>query len=226
VVLEEIKIEAQVRQIGGFLRFLPLVAAENGEIVNFSNIARESSISLQTVRTYFQILEDTLLGFFLLPFGRSVRKQAAGHPKFYLFDPGVVTAIRRTLSVPMEPSTPEFGDAFEHYLITEMVRLNEYFRLDLRLSFYRSERGVEVDCIIETPRNQIIAVEVKATDTPASFHAKGLRSFKAVVPEARSILVCRTPTRRESAASPPCRGRNLSGGLRNCGLIELTPTIG
>lgn len=128
-----------------------VVASENGAQVNFLNLSRELSLSRDSVRGYYQILEHTLLGFFLLPFAKSVRKKIARHPKFYFFDCGVVSALQKKLSVPLIEESEEYGRAFEHFLISEIIRLNDYLRLDLDISFYRTESGSEVDCILQLP---------------------------------------------------------------------------
>ncbi len=190
-IKEEIEIEANIRNLSGFLRFLPIAAHQNGELVNYANIARESGVSHHTVREYYKILEDTLLGFFLLPYGKSVRKRMIQHPKFYLFDPGIVTAISNRLRVDLQENSFEFGKAFEHFFLLEITRLNHYHRLDLDLSFYRTERGAEVDCIIETPAGKKIALEIKASTHPSSSMLTGLKSFKEKVSTARLVLACR-----------------------------------
>ena len=82
--------------------------------------------------------------------------------------------------------------AFEHYIITEVQKINEYYRKDWELSFYATERGAEVDCIIESPKRGTLALEIKSTEAPASVHCRGLRSFKETVPQAELILACRT----------------------------------
>ena len=190
-IKEEIEIEANTMNLSGFFRFLPIAAHQNGELVNYSNIARESGVSHHTVREYYKILEDTLLGFFLLPYGKSVRKRMVQHSKFYLFDPGIVTTLTNRLRVDMQENSYEFGRAFEHFFLLEIIRLNHYHRLDLDLSFYRTERGAEVDCIIETPARKIIAIEIKASAHPSSTMLTGLKSFKEKVSNARLILACR-----------------------------------
>ncbi len=135
---KEIELETHLRNIGGFLQFLPTVASENGALVNFLNLSRELMLSVSTIRSYYQILEDTLLGSFLFPMAKSARKIAAGHPRFYLFDCGVVRALQKKLNAPLLEETEEYGRAFEHFLICEIIRLNEYLRLDLDISFYRT----------------------------------------------------------------------------------------
>ncbi|MCU0288563.1 MAG: AAA family ATPase [Acidobacteria bacterium] len=190
-IKEEIEIEANIRNLSGFLRFLPIAAQQNGELLNYSNIARETEIPAHIVKGYYKILEDTLLGFFLLPYAKSIRKKMSQQPKFYFFDPGIVTALTNRLRVNLEENTYEFGRAFEHFMILEILKLNHYYRLDLVLSFYRTERGAEVDCIIESPTGKILAIEIKSTLNPTSMMLKGLYSFKEKVPGAQLILCSR-----------------------------------
>jgi predicted AAA+ superfamily ATPase len=189
---EEIEIEAQVRNLGGFLRFLPLLAAENGQTMNLSNVARETMLSLALVKSYYQIMEDTLLGFLLLSYTGSTRKKIARHPKFYLFDTGVKHAFEHKIKNQLVEKTSEYGRAFEHFIILEIMRLNDYLRLDCELSYYRTESGVEVDCIIKHPSGTETAVEIKATDAPSSVHCRALHSFHEEKPASQLFLVCKT----------------------------------
>ena len=192
-IREEIELEAHIRNVGGFLRFLSMAASTNGDLLSYTNISREASVSSQTVKSYYQILEDTLLGHLLLPYGKSVRSRTAQHARFYFFDTGVVGAITKRLAIPMEEGSPEYGRAFEHFIVCEILRLNDCLRLDLDLSFYRTEAGAEVDCIIDAPSGATVAIEIKATTAPSSSHCRGLRSFRECVPKARCILACRCP---------------------------------
>jgi predicted AAA+ superfamily ATPase len=114
------------------------------------------------VKEYFQILADTLIGFKLPAFHRSIRKSQKESPKFYLFDPGVKRALERTLSVPLVPQTFAFGDAFEHWVVLEVQRMNDYFQRDFRFSFFRTDH-VEVDLVIERPGQPELLVEIKST---------------------------------------------------------------
>jgi predicted AAA+ superfamily ATPase len=102
---EEIEADAVVRNLGGFLRFLPLAAESNGQELNFSKIVRMCSMNHSTIRAYYQILEDTLLGRFLFPLVGSTRQQLSKRPKFYLFDTGVIRAILGREQVPLSEGT-------------------------------------------------------------------------------------------------------------------------
>jgi predicted AAA+ superfamily ATPase len=194
---EEIELEVQLRRMGLFISFLNLAANENGNVINFSNLARETGTSYQTVKAYFKILEDTLLGFFLFPYQKSLRKRLSRHPKFYFFDTGVVRALTKKINAPIEPRTPEFGRAFEHFVILEIMRQADYQKLDYLFSYYRTESGAEVDLIIETPKGKTIAVEIKATNMVDSLHLRGLRSFAEIYPSAKLCCVSLVPHARE-----------------------------
>jgi len=190
---EEIELEAQSRRIGLFIHFLTIAAGENGNALNFSNIARETGTSYQTVKSYFQILEDTLIGKFLFPYQKAARKRLSKHPKFYFFDTGIVRALTKKITVPLEPKTIEFGRAFEHFILLDIMRQAEYRKLDYNFSYYRTEGGSEVDLIIETPKGETFAVEIKSTDTIDSTHLRGLKSFKEICPSAKLCCVSTSP---------------------------------
>lgn len=193
---EEIQAEALVRNLGGFLRFLPLAAEENGNLINFSNLSRETGTSYKTIQEYYRILEDTLLGFLLYPYSKSVRRRLVKQPKFYFFDTGVQRAITGKVRVELAPRTAEFGRAFEHFMILEIMRLADYGELDYQFSFYRSTAHAEVDLIIRTPRDRVFAVEMKASDAPHSAQLTGLQSFAEIEPKAELYCASLAPRRR------------------------------
>jgi predicted AAA+ superfamily ATPase len=188
---EEIEAEALVRSVGTFIRFLFQAGHESGSVINYTTIAREVGASSPTVKQYFQILEDTLVGQFLPAFSKASRKRLAAHPKFFLFDCGVQRALTKKLNVPLEPQTREYGMAFEHFIINECMRLSDYKNLDYEFSYFRTEHKAEVDLIIENPRGETLAVEIKSSSNPAAPDFKpGLESFAKVVPRAKLLCVC------------------------------------
>ena len=158
---EEIREEQLIRKLDPFLRFLEIAAQSNGNVINYSKIARDIESNSKTVERYFQILEDTLIGFFLDPFHKSVRKRQSKRSKFYLFDTGVKRALDGTLVVPILPRTYEYGNAFEHFVILELIRLNDYYRADYRF-FYLMTKDIEVDVIVERPGKKTALVEIKS----------------------------------------------------------------
>lgn len=174
---EEIIVEQIVRQVQPFKDFLEIAAQCNGEIINYSKIARDIGIDDKTVHSYFQILEDTLIGFFLPPYHRSVRKRQREAPKFYLFDTGVKRALDRSLRVELLPQTSAYSKAFEHWVILEAFRLNEYKRLDFQMMYLRTKDDAEVDLVIERPGEKSLLVEIKSSTHVKEEDASHLRRF-------------------------------------------------
>ena len=171
---EEIAKEQLIRKLPPFRRFLEVAAQCNGKIVNFANIAMDVGVDDKTIKEYFLILEDTLIGFFLEPFHNSFRKRLVEKPKFYFFDPGIVRSLSRRLSIPLTPKTPAYGEAFEHFILLEFIRLGSYFQPDFRFSFIRTTSDVEVDLVVERPGKPLLCIEIKSSDT---INAKDISSF-------------------------------------------------
>lgn len=190
---EEIKQEALVRNLGAFVKFLPLAGEESGNILNFSNLSREIGVSYKTVQEYFQILVDTLIIFFLPSFARSKRKSLIRHSKFYFFDTGVLRTIKNELTLPLLTGTMPFGIYFEHFIINELKRYNDYNRLDCGFFFFRTTSGQEVDLILEKPGKKLVAVEIKARDRIERADFKGLYHFKRMFPQSQLVLVSLVP---------------------------------
>ena len=161
---EEILIEQLVRNVEGFRDFLPLAAQANARVVNFSKIASQAGVSDNTIRSYFQILEDTLMGFYLPAFHRSIRKRQVKASKFYFFDPGVKKALAGTSKISLTEQSSEYGFAFEHFLILECLKLNEYYLSDYKFSYYLTKDNVEVDLIVERPGQPDCLIEIKSTN--------------------------------------------------------------
>lgn len=190
---EEIWAEHLIRQLESFRRFLPLAAQANGQILNYSNIARDVGSDYKTIQSYFEILEDTLVGFIIEPFHRSVRKQQHQAPKFYFFDTGVKRALDRSLHVPLQPQTYAFGNAFEHWMITEIYRLNHYFKTDYCLSYLRTKDNAEIDLIIERPGQPTLLMEIKSNARCDQKEVKKLERFLEAFPNAEALMASLDP---------------------------------
>jgi predicted AAA+ superfamily ATPase len=169
---EEIREEALVRSFAAFSRFWEVAALVNGQATNVSNIARDAQVARQTVQSYFEVLVDTLVGFWLPAWSEKVRVKQVEHPKFYFFDAGVVRASAgRSRS---RPSAEERGPLLETYVLHELRAFASYTRRDLRLSYFRSPSGVEVDFIV-SEGGVHIGIEVKATKRLRGEHTRALR---------------------------------------------------
>lgn len=173
-IREEIRIEQLVRNLTPFRDFLEIAAQMNGKTLNFSKIANEVGVSDKTVHSYFDILQDTYLGFYLPSFHRSIRKAQTEHPKFYLFDLGVKRQLDRTIEMKLVSSTSAFGEAFEHLVILEIIRRAAYEDKQWNFSYFRTKDGNEIDLIISPNRREEILVEIKSTKRVDEGEAKRL----------------------------------------------------
>ena len=160
---EEIVAEQFVRNLTPFRRFLEFAAQCNGQIINYANIARDIHVDDKTVKAYFSLLEDTLIGYMLEPYHGSLRKRVHQKPKFYFFDTGIVRALAHYLSVPLLPSTSAYGYAFEHFIINECIRLASYYKKDYQFSYVQTLTSQEIDLIIERPGQSVLLIEIKST---------------------------------------------------------------
>ena len=194
---EEIAAEQIVRRLDPFRRFLEVAAQSNGAIVNYTNIARDVGADPKTVITYFSILEDTLVGFLLPAFHRSIRKQQRSNPKFYFFDTGVKRALDRTLELPLNAGTYEYGRAFEHFMTTQIVHLSQYRYPDWRVSYLRTGAGVEIDLVIERPGLPTALIEIKSSERVDERDVRHLTRFTGDFSEPLALCISRDPTRMQ-----------------------------
>lgn len=193
---EEIWMEQFIRKIDPFRKFLEVSAQCNGQIINYANLATDVGVDDKTIKQYFSILEDTLMGFMLEPYHGSFRKRLYAKPKFYYFDIGVCRALTRMLSVPIQTSTSYYGNVFEHFIILECIRLASYFYPDYRFYYVKTKDDVEIDLIVDRPNQKLLCIEIKS-----SHHVKEdkLSSFVKLVQDignCEAICISQEPRAR------------------------------
>lgn len=169
---EEIQAEGLVRKLPQFSRFLTVAALANGQMLNFAKIASDTSIPASTIREYYSILEDTLIGFMLTPWTKSKNRKAISTAKFYLFDTGVTHTLAQTNI--LERNSDLYGKSFEHWVGLELRSYLSYQRCTDTLSYWRSTHQHEVDFII----GDHTAIEVKASKKITSYDLKGLHALQ------------------------------------------------
>jgi predicted AAA+ superfamily ATPase len=179
---QEIMAEGATRNIPAFSRFLKIAAHSNGGIVNFTNIASDAQVARTTVYEYYEILKDTLILRELPPWKKTVKRKPLASSKYYFFDVGVVSALQGR---PFLPGTPEFGEAFETFIMHELSSWSDYASGEL-LSFWRSKSGFEVDFII----GDHTAIEVKAKENVSSQDIKSLRALREENKLKHFLCVC------------------------------------
>jgi len=194
---EEIAAEQIIRKLEPFRNFLNVAAQSNGTIINYSRIGRDVGVDTKTVQTYFTILEDTLMGFLLPSWHRSIRKRQTVQPKFYFFDTGIKRALDFTVSQVMYEGSFAFGNAFEHLMLLEFIAYNDYFRCDCRFSYLRTPGGLEVDLIVDHPGNRVSLIEFKSTKKCVEEDCKAVNNLVTEIPDAQAFCVSCDPFRKK-----------------------------
>jgi len=191
---QEIRAEALTRSVGDFSRFLTVAALTNTQVINFTKVAHDSEVKLNTVRAYYQILEDTLIGFFVEPFRDTPSRKAVASPKFYFFDLGVVNAILDRYEV--KPQTAAYGPALEHLIFLELKAFCDYCSPATSIKYWRTHSKIEVDFLV----GEKVAIEVKSSTRLSPSDEKGLHALSEDLDLSRKIIVCkeRQPRKTES----------------------------
>lgn len=188
---EEIKAEALTRRIDNFVRFLDVMALQNGKEMHYANVSSDAGVPARTVENYLQILKDTLVGFDVLPFRAARRRKAITRSKFYFFDVGVANELARRGEV--LPGSAAFGECFEHWLMMEMRAYLGINRRGEAMQYWRTKTGLEVDLIV----GDKLALEFKATGQVLDRHLKGLKALREEGLVKNFAVVSLDPEQRE-----------------------------
>lgn len=182
---QEIVAEAVVRRIDSFSRFLQVAALSDAEILNYTKIASDCGVSSKSVKEYFSILEETMLGYHIPAYSKVMRRKLVAAPKFYFFDVGIPNYLMKR--IPLKSGSSEYGHALEHLICQELKAYLSYRGIDKNLSYWRtSDHRYEVDFIVGDAE---VAIEVKSSEAVDSSETRGLRAFSEEHPSARLILV-------------------------------------
>ena len=191
---EEIAAEGFARNLPAFSAFLDAAGLSDTEPVNFSNIARDCGVSGRTARSYFEILQDTLLIRPLPSFRRRAKRRVVAAPKYYFADVGAVNRLARRGA--LHPGGELFGKAMENWVHHELQAFCDYQERDESLAYWRTAGGVEVDFVLGDMR---VALEVKASTRISHRHLRGLRALQRTHPEVdHRILICLEPKPRRT----------------------------
>lgn len=191
---EEILIEQIIRNVPPFRRFLEVAAAQDTDVINYSAIAKDIRSDPKSVASYYSILEDTLLGFFLEPYHRSIRKRQRHSPKFYWFDTGVRRLLAGTVDIPLVPRSFEYGSLFESFIVNEIYRLLTYSERSFSLSFIRVDNNLEVDLILERAGMPTALIEIKSTTHATDLHTKSVELYMKEIPNSLGYVFSLDPT--------------------------------
>ncbi len=213
---EEIIAEQMVRKVQPFRQFLNVAAQCHGKILNYTKIARDINIDTATVQSYFEILQDTLIGQNLETYHTSLRKRIRANPKFYFFDLGVVSALKRNLNLGISPSTSHYGELFETFIINEMKALACYKKLDWQFFYLRTKDDAEIDLIIERPGMPLCLVDIKSTSKISTDHTSSFIKFSKDFGSAAESFVLSQDTISQKHSHVHCLHWKV--GLKEIGL--------
>ncbi len=185
---EEVFAEQLVRKLDPFRRFLSTAALANGTVINFSNIERDAGLGASQAQKHFEILSDTLIGFFLPPYNTSIRKRQIQKSKFYFFDTGVLRALQMLAGESLHSSTFEYGNLFETFIINDVFKMASALEKRWRFSYLKTQAGVEVDFIVEKPRGVPILIEIKSSTDIKKEHLKSLKNLGSEFPGSAKYL--------------------------------------
>jgi uncharacterized protein len=190
---EEIAAEALTRNVPAFSRFLDTVGLKNGSIVNYQAVASDCGVSAPTIREYYQILADTLVGFEVSAYRRSPKRRVTAAPKWYLFDVGIAGYLAKRGTV--RRGSTEYGRAFEHYMLMEIRAHSHYSDILYPIRYWRTTSGFEVDAVLG---DGDAIVELKSSDTITYRDLKGLRAFREEAKTGQAILACQVKEPRRT----------------------------
>jgi predicted AAA+ superfamily ATPase len=159
-----------------------------GKIINYSKVASDCQTDPSNVRNYYQILEETLVGFFVEPFHQSIRKRQRQSPKFYFLDSGIARSLAGHLDLPLRPQTSLYGDVFEAFIINQIRTHLEYSLTQYQLSFLKTKDGAEIDLIVERAGKPTYLVEIKSGSIVREEEVRNLKNFSKDIPV--SIPLC------------------------------------
>ncbi len=183
---EEIIEEAAVQKVDDFIRFLEVAAISDGEMLNYENVATDCGVSANTVKAYYKILCDTLLGFEIPAYRKVIKRKLTKASRFYFFDVGIANYL--TGRHHLAPKTPEYGHAFEHLVMQEIVAYLGYKNSEEKLTYWHTYDDIEVNAVIGDAR---VAIEIKSADSIQTSHKKGLIEFAKEHPNVKLVLVSR-----------------------------------
>lgn len=182
---DEIRNEGVVRNLPGFSHFLEVAGMCNTELINTTNIARDCGVHRSTVQAYFQILVDTLIGYFIYPYTKKIKRDLiSAMPKFYFFDVAVANFLAQQKMTDLKGAVA--GKSFENYILMELIAQKNILRKRYDIAYWRTKTGLEVDFILGKAE---VAIEVKISSEVHQSDLKGLIAFLEEHPDAKGIVV-------------------------------------
>ncbi len=185
-IREEVQQEGLTRNLPLFTRFLETASFSQGEVLNYTNIAKEVGSNRNTINQFFEILEDLLIAYRIYPFTKRAKREIVLSPKFYYFDVGVYRSIRP--KGPLDTDAESDGSALETLFLQEVKAINDYYNLGYEIYYWRTRNKEEVDFILYGEKG-LYAFEIKRKARLSSYDFKPLNLFMEDYPMAKPILL-------------------------------------
>ncbi|MBK9736405.1 MAG: ATP-binding protein [Saprospiraceae bacterium] len=189
---EEILAETKIRDLQVFSGFLEKAAFANGEMVNYTNIAADCGVSSPTIKEYYKILKETMIGRYVEPFQKKPKRRVIQAPKFYFFDVGIANFLLKRKNLVW--GTETIGFAFEHFIYMELHAYSNYSGKHFPIYYWRTTSQIEVDFILGDSE---VALEIKSTNQVHSKHFKGLKAFNEEYSVSKNIVISNDPYPRK-----------------------------
>lgn len=186
----DIKELKEVQDLETFRTFMAIVASRCGQLINYSDIARECKISDKTAKSWLSILENTGIITFLYQHKKDEYKRLKTHPKLIFMDTGLAISLLKIKTMNALKNYTYLGNLFENFVISEMIKHNNNFNLGYEFSFFRDKNGNEVDFIVTDENNDIHLYEIKMRDKVDERMIKGFKMFNSVKNRGRGGVIC------------------------------------
>jgi uncharacterized protein len=183
----DIRTLRSIEDFGAFTRFMGLCAGRTGQVLNVSSLANDAGVAMNTAKAWLSLLETSFIVFLLQPWHRNLNKRIIKSPKLYFYDTGLVCSLLRISSQESISTHYLYGALFENLVIADLMKQFHHKGLRPPLYYWRESNGIEIDCIVERPNNQVLAIEIKAGQTYNKDYLKNLKNFPLREAEKRLI---------------------------------------
>jgi predicted AAA+ superfamily ATPase len=184
----DIRLLRNIENLNTFVRFIKLCAGRVGNILDLSSLANDSSISVNTVKSWLSLLEASYIIYFVQPYSGNVNRRMIKSPKLYFYDTGLVCSL---LNIEQEKQLETFylrGNLFENFVFSELLKVRFNAGLPANYYFIRDSKGVEVDCVQELPEG-VRLIEIKSSSTLSTDHIKNILQLRKLFPKTEAYVV-------------------------------------
>lgn len=181
-------IERDVRQLinvsngNDFTRFMVAIAARSGELLNYSSVAQDVGVSIDTIKRWLNVLQTSGIIYLLQPYSNNHLKRAIKTPKVYMMNTGLMAYLTKWLTPETIQNGAKSGQFFETFVVTEIIKSFHNQGIDAPIYFYRDTNQKEIDLLIEYQQT-IYPIEIKTTANPNKKMAAIFELLRNTLPE-------------------------------------------